>query len=116
MLVVDDDAAIRTMVEHVLRHEHFNVECASDGYEAIEKLARKDYDIIVLDLTMPRADGMDVLRYLEREKPRIQGKVILMTAKTPPPEAAAARPVAGVLPKPFDINTLVEKVRDHSAR
>ncbi len=116
VLVVDDDAAIRTMMERVLQHEHFHVECASDGFEAIEKLSRKDYDVIILDMTMPRLNGADVLRHLEHGNAPIERNVILMTANVPPPELASAPPVAGVLTKPFDIRRLVEEIRDHSAR
>ena len=96
--------------------EHFRVDCAADGFEAIEKIAHNDYDTIVLDLTMPRANGMDVLHYLEREKPRGRRNVILMTANVPPPEAATAQPVSGVLTKPFDIRNLVDQVRGHQPR
>jgi len=53
VLVVDDDDAIRTLVERVLRREKFEVESARDGHEAIEKLSRNDYATILLDLMMP---------------------------------------------------------------
>ncbi len=115
ILVVDDDEAIRTMVERVLRHEDFDVDCARDGFEAIEKLSRNDYATVVLDLAMPRADGIDVLRFLEREKPQVERKVIVMTANLPVLEALEAKRVTSVLAKPFDIRRLVEQVRDQSA-
>jgi DNA-binding response OmpR family regulator len=54
ILIVDDDDAIRNMVERVLRREKFEVESARDGFEAIEKLSRNDYGTILLDLMMPR--------------------------------------------------------------
>ena len=69
VLVVDDDDAIRTMVERVLRREKFHVESARDGHEAIEKLSSNDYGTIVLDLMMPRVDGLGVLRFLETARP-----------------------------------------------
>ena len=62
VLVVDDDDAIRTMVERVLKREQYDVESARDGYEAIEKLNRNDYATVLLDLMMPRVDGHGVLR------------------------------------------------------
>ena len=115
ILVVEDDNAIRTMVQRVLRHEGLAVDCASDGFEAIEKLSRNDYGTVVLDLAMPRADGIDVLRYMEREKPQVERKVIVMTANLPVLEPLEAKRVAGVLTKPFDIRRLVEQIRDQSA-
>jgi DNA-binding response OmpR family regulator len=115
ILVVEDDEAIRTMVERVLRHEDLEVDCARDGFEAIEKLSRNDYATVVLDLAMPRADGIDVLRFMEREKPQVKRKVIVMSADLPELEALKAKRVAGVLTKPFDIRALIEQIRDQPA-
>jgi len=110
ILIVDDDDAIRTMVERVLRRAHFQVESARDGYEAIQKLAKDDYGTVLLDLMMPRVDGHGVLRFIEQE--HLAPKVIVMTADL----AGAARtsgspPVSRVLSKPFDIRQLVSEVR-----
>jgi CheY-like chemotaxis protein len=115
ILVVEDDDAIRTMVERVLRHEDLEVDSARDGFEAIEKLSRNDYATVVLDLAMPRADGIDVLRYMEREKPQRKRKVIVMTANLPVLDALKAKRVASVLTKPFDIRSLIDQIRDQSA-
>lgn len=113
ILVVDDDDAIRTMVERVLRREQFEVEGARDGYEAIEKLTRNDYGTVLLDLMMPRVDGLGVLRFLETHP--VPAKVIVMTANTQGgSEAAGAKPVFRVLSKPFDISQLISHVRECS--
>lgn len=113
ILVVDDDDAIRTMVERVLRRERFDVESARDGYEAIEKLTRSDYATILLDLMMPRVDGHGVLRYLETERGATKPHVIIMSANVQgASETVACKPVFRVLPKPFDIRQLVSHVRD----
>lgn len=114
VLVVDDDDAIRTLVERVLRREKFQVECARDGYEAIEKLAHKDYGTVLLDLMMPRVDGLGVLRFLESERPQDTApSVIVMTANLHgAAEAANAKATAAVLAKPFDIQQLISQVRD----
>jgi DNA-binding response OmpR family regulator len=112
ILVVDDDDAIRTMVERVLRREKFEVESARDGFEAIEKLSRNDYGTVLLDLMMPRIDGHGVLRYLENERPEPRPSVIIMTANLQGAEGTtAAKPVFRVLPKPFDIGQLVTHVK-----
>lgn len=114
ILVVDDDDAIRTMVERVLRREHFEVESARDGQEAIEKLARKDYGTVLLDLMMPRVDGHGVLRFLETR--RAPAPVIVMTANSQGGrEAAGLKPVFRVLSKPFEIGQLISHVRECSA-
>lgn len=114
ILVVDDDDAIRTMVERVLRREQFEVESARDGYEAIEKLTRNDYGTVLLDLMMPRVDGHGVLRFLEKHP--APAPVIVMTANMQGgTEAADAKPVFRVLSKPFDIAELIEHIRQCSS-
>ena len=116
ILVVDDDDAIRVMVERVLRRERFEVDTARDGFEAIEKLAKNDYGTILLDLMMPRVDGHGVLRYLEKNHPETARSVIIMTANLPSGrDAAASQPIFRVLSKPFDLQQLIENVRACSA-
>jgi CheY-like chemotaxis protein len=112
ILVVDDDDAIRTMVERVLRREQFHVESARDGFEAIEKLSRNNYGTILLDLMMPRVDGVGVLRFLEQHRPETNRAVIVMTANLASfAEDVQSKPVFRVLSKPFDIRQLVNEVR-----
>jgi CheY-like chemotaxis protein len=113
VLVVDDDDAIRSMVERVLRREQFDVESARDGFEAIEKLTRNQYAAVLLDLMMPRVDGHGVLRFLEAERPAEKPWVIVMTANMQgASDTARAKPVFRVLPKPFDIRQLISDVKE----
>ena len=112
ILVVDDDDAIRNMVERVLRREHFEVESARDGFEAIEKLSRNDYATVLLDLMMPRGDGIGVLRFLETEQKTLAPRVIVMTANLQNAGETMAKPVFRILAKPFDIQQLVSHVRE----
>ncbi|HEU4523353.1 MAG TPA: response regulator [Thermoanaerobaculia bacterium] len=115
ILVVDDDDAIRAMVERVLKREKFDVDSARDGFEAIEKLSRNDYATVLLDLMMPRVDGHGVLRYLEAERSAPKPWVIVMSANLQSAaDATQSRPVYRVLPKPFDIRDLIAYVRDLS--
>ena len=109
VLIVDDDDAIRAMVERVLRREKLEVDSARDGFEAIEKLSKHDYGTVLLDLMMPRVDGHGVLRYLDQEEKVPQ--VIVMTANLPSAAAANSPAVRCVLAKPFDIRQLVSHVK-----
>ena len=112
VLIVDDDDAIRTMVERVLRRERLEVESARDGFEAIEKLSRNEYGTVLLDLMMPRVDGAGVMKFLATYHPGQLPAVIVMTAFG---AAALERIVpapAHFLEKPFDVDTLVREV-DH---
>lgn len=114
VLVVDDDDAIRALVERVLRREKFDVDSARDGFEAIEKLCRNDYGTVLLDLMMPRVDGHGVLRFLENEMKSPAPKVIVMTANLQSASEATAL-IDGILAKPFDIRQLVAHVRGTAA-
>ena len=111
VLVVDDDDAIRAMVERVLKREQYEVESARDGFEAIEKLSEKDFTTVLLDLMMPRVDGHGVLRFLE-ERPQAPAVIVMTANLQGAHETAAARPVFRVLSKPFDIRQLLAHVQE----
>jgi CheY-like chemotaxis protein len=81
VLVVDDDPTIRDMLRDVLTDEGHRVTTARDGMEALEVLGRGGPFLILLDLMMPRLDGLGVLRALENH-PEVRGdsSVIVMSA------------------------------------
>ncbi len=115
VLIVDDDEAIRTMVERVLQREQFDVDSARDGFEAIQKLAWNDYDAILLDLMMPRIDGLGVLQFLERHRPELNPAVIVMSANVPgATDTAREKKISRVLEKPFDLKELLACVRSEN--
>jgi DNA-binding NtrC family response regulator len=65
ILIVDDDERQRTALAAILSDSHFDVQVASDGLEALERLAAFNADVIVADLVMPRMDGFELLRHLK---------------------------------------------------
>lgn len=108
VLVVDDDVAIRTLVTRVFARRGDKVKSAVDGDAAIDCLKTHDFDLIVLDLMMPRTDGFGVLTYLSKLDGN-RPKIIVMTAAVPGlVDKVPEELVAGVLGKPFDLHTLVE--------
>ncbi|HEY0159211.1 MAG TPA: response regulator [Thermoanaerobaculia bacterium] len=74
VLVVEDNPAICRQME-----ERFNCDCATDGWDAIEKLETGDYDAIVIDADVPRHSGYGVLTYLREEVGGELPNVIFMT-------------------------------------
>ena len=62
ILVVDDEENVRVLFSRILQKEGYEVECASSGTEAIEKLANNCFDLVVTDLKMNGVDGLDVVR------------------------------------------------------
>jgi DNA-binding response OmpR family regulator len=79
-LVIDDDASIRILITRILARYEFSVDAAADGGEGIELMRDNDYDVIVLDLMMPRIDGFGVLKFLSEHDPDKLQRVIVMTA------------------------------------
>jgi DNA-binding response OmpR family regulator len=112
VLVVEDDPAIRRLVSMVLARQGYRVETAADGLEAVLKLGVSDYDVIVLDLMMPNLDGFTFLSTFAEKDPARLEKIIVTSAASP---AVIRDRMQGtsfnLLPKPFDISELVERVR-----
>ena len=111
-LVVEDDEPIRQMLTKVIRREKIDVDSAVDGVEAIERLDRDGYDVVVLDLMMPRIDGYGVLRHMQEHYPEMLPCTIIASAV---PEGEIKRnfgdPVFKIHAKPFDIRELLVDVR-----
>lgn len=113
-LVCEDDDAIREMVRTVLERDGFSVEGVCDGETAISRIRDGGFDLIVLDLMIPGVNGFDVLEFLQAREPSRLKRVLITTAV---PMSMAARIPSGichVLPKPFDIDTLVAMARECS--
>jgi CheY-like chemotaxis protein len=106
-LVVDDDPGIRVLVTRILTRNGFLVESARDGAEAIEKVLQHDYNLITLDLMMPRIDGFAVLKYITEHRPELLPNVIVVTAFGPNVIEKISSPVVRIVEKPFDLNALL---------
>ncbi|ELK45381.1 response regulator transcription factor [Halobacillus sp. ACCC02827] len=78
ILVVDDEERIRRLIRMYLEREHYEIDEAEDGEEALQKALNNDYDVILLDLMLPGKDGIDVCRELREKKAT---PVIMLTAK-----------------------------------
>lgn len=111
ILVVDDELPVRTALERALRAEGYDVELAEDGVEALERLGSVAPDALVLDVLMPRMDGIAVSTQLRARGDRTP--ILLLTAR----DAVADR-VAGLdagaddyLVKPFSIQVLAAHLR-----
>ena len=80
LMVVNDDLYIRELYEEVLKDEGYSVETASNGEEALNKLKLGGYDLILLDIMMPKLDGLGVMDALSKTPPAIKnGPTILLT-------------------------------------
>ncbi len=80
VLVVDDDANIRGTVRLCLESDGYAVDQAADGAAALGRIRRDPPDLVLLDLSMPRMDGMALLTRLNQQLPRVRSRVVVMTA------------------------------------
>jgi len=110
--VIDDDAGIRVLVTRILERNDFQVDVARDGAEGIEKLSATDYGVIVLDLMMPRLDGVAVVKYLSQYAPEKIPSVIVTSAFGAAAFDKVCPPVHRFLEKPFDVTQLVAQAID----
>lgn len=78
ILVADDEAGFRAFVSEVLEMDGHSVTAAADGEEALRAAASQRFDLVITDLSMPRVDGMEVVRHLHDEQPDVQ--VLVFTA------------------------------------
>jgi len=69
VLVVDDDAASRTIMRHVLSMRDFQIDEARDGLEASEMVAQDHYQLVIVDLRLPRLSGLDLIERIRRKRP-----------------------------------------------
>jgi DNA-binding response OmpR family regulator len=78
ILLVDDEQAVQTLLTYPLRRDGYEVIAAGDGQEALRRFAEQRFDLVVLDLMLPKLDGIEVCR---RMRSRSQVPIIMLTAK-----------------------------------
>ncbi len=78
ILIVDDESEMRVALETTLKREKFQLTCAEDGKQALEKMEDEDFDLILTDVRMPKLNGLELLRAVKENSPKTQ--VVMMTA------------------------------------
>jgi two-component system, OmpR family, response regulator len=110
LLLVEDDPALQASLAAALRDENYAVDTASDGEEGLHKALSEAYDVIVLDIMLPRLDGWTVLARL---RPTHATPVLLLTARDTPPDRVRGLDTGAddYLVKPFDLDELFARLR-----
>ena len=116
ILFAEDTKDLNRAVSVVLQHEQYEVDSVFDGVEALEHINGNAYDCIVLDIMMPRMDGMQVLVELRRR--HITTPVIMLTAKSEVDDRVAGLDAGAddYLPKPFAMKELLARIRSATRR
>lgn len=112
ILAVDDEKNIARLVQVNLGIRGYKVDTASDGREALEKIAAECPDLILLDVMMPHVDGFEVLRRLKENPDTRHVPVIMLSVRSQDETIAHAweQQASGYLNKPFEIEELVNVV------
>ncbi len=112
ILIADDEPGIRTLLSKWLTLQGYQVTMASDGVEACRRAEEDGFDLILLDLMLPRQDGFATLLHL-RGLDRCAATPILITSgEHDLAESAAALGASGFLPKPFHRTDVVHHVEE----
>jgi DNA-binding response OmpR family regulator len=110
-LVVEDDATTRTLLAGVLETIDCDVDLAADGEEALVQIDARHYDIILLDIVLPKMSGIDVMETLRRERPHMLGCIIVVTGLDIREVRTLFPAVHETLSKPVIPNRLRQAVR-----
>ena len=110
ILVVDDEDDLRMLLDHVVTSAGYHVTTAEDGQDAITKIQDTTFDLALLDIQMPNASGIDVLKYLGEHSPTT--KAIMLTGYADLKYAMEAREYGArdFISKPYKLEDIVKTI------
>jgi DNA-binding response OmpR family regulator len=110
ILLVDDEQSVQTLLSYPLRKDGYHVTSAIDGQEALQRFAEARFDLVILDLMLPKLDGVEVCRQLRR---RSQVPIIMLTAKGSETDKVAGLEVGAddYITKPFSMREFRSRVK-----
>jgi DNA-binding NtrC family response regulator len=111
VLLIDDNAELTENLQEVLADEEIMADVARSGPVALDMLARTRYDLVVTDMRMPGMTGLDVLREIHHRWPALPVLVMTAYARDTLLREAQEHGALGILPKPLDLDYLIEVVR-----
>jgi two-component system, OmpR family, response regulator MprA len=111
LLVVEDERRMLELLRRGLTREGYNVSCAVDGCEGLQKVRESRFDAVILDVMMPRMDGFEMARRMRGEQNRTP--ILMLTAKDTVPDVVQGLDFGAddYIVKPFSFNELVLRVR-----
>ncbi len=111
ILIAEDDSALASFVKKGLDAEHYAVDVSNDGEQARAMAGEFDYDLVVLDLNLPRLDGVSILRYLRTRKPTMP--ILILTGRTRVEDRVQCLDLGAddYLSKPFSFSELSARIR-----
>ena len=118
ILAVDDSRSVRKLVEYTLRNGGYLVTTVEDGQEALDVMARDRFDVVILDINMPRLDGFEFLRRIKADDSLASVPVVMLTTEGQDLDKDHALKLGAVayLVKPFKPTSLLALVAEVLAR
>ena len=113
VLVVEDEAALATMLRYNLEKQGYRVEEATDGQEALTRIAEAQPDLVLLDWMLPQMSGLEVCRQIRRRSATRDLPVIMVTARTDDQDAVRGLNTGAddYIAKPFSMDALLARIR-----
>ena len=110
ILIVDDETSIRLALDRWFTLRGFEVQQAKDGQEAVEYCEKNQYDVIIMDLEMPRMTGLEAIVIIKKLRP--EAPVLILSGFTKDADLAIANGAVKVLSKPLRLKELEKEVRE----
>lgn len=111
ILIVEDEAVVRESVRDWLTEDGFDVECVESGEEALERLKKEKFGVIVLDLRLPGIDGLQVFEHAKDFQPQTKGIIITAYPSKETRDKARKLGLLDYLAKPFEVENLERIIR-----
>jgi len=111
ILVIEDEPRILGFVARGLEAEGFAVDGAADGVEGLKRALSDGHDLVILDLLLPRLDGLTVLRELQRERPELPVVIVSARSDLPTKLRGFGLGARDYLHKPFSLDELMARIR-----
>jgi DNA-binding response OmpR family regulator len=111
ILIAEDDGALAGFVRQGLQNEHYTVDIAEDGEQARAMGGEHEYDVVILDLNMPKLDGVSVLRHLRLKRPSLPVLVLTQRQKVEDRVQCLDTGADDYLAKPFSFSELSARIR-----
>jgi len=112
ILVIDDERSIRNTLKEILEYESYEVDTAEDGFEGLELLAQKKYDVAICDIKMPKMDGIEVLDKIVHSFPDTPVVMISGHGDIDTAVGSIKKGAFDFIQKPLDLNRILITIRN----
>src|SRR5699024_3846387 len=113
ILVVDDEKHIVELLKYNLEKNKYIVGVAYDGFEALEKIKKERFDLVLLDLMLPKIHGIDVCKQLNNNEETAKIPIIMLTAKSSEMDKVTGLEIGAddYITKPFSVREVLARVK-----